>query len=135
MKMTALRWFAFFLLLAAPVGFAADKKSKASGSPTATPEDRVPFHGAIVTFQAFTGTFTLRGKKGPAAYVVSDATKMTKGTADATLDDLAAGVYVRGSARRAPDGRFNALTVKIEPKMTSPMRVEKAIKVAPSPAP
>ena len=123
--MTIIRYSILFLFLASPLGFAADKK--ASPSPSATPQDRVAFHGTIVTFQRITGTFTLKGKKAPGVYVLSDATKMMKGTAQATLDDLAAGVYVRGAARPLADGRFEALTVKIELK-TAPAKVEKAAK-------
>jgi hypothetical protein len=132
MRMTA-RLLILVFLFASTFGYAADKK-KAGASPSASPDDRVAFHGTIITFAKVAGTFTLKGKKEPAVYVVSEKTKMMKGTAEATLDDLATGVYVRGSARRAADGQFVALTVKIEPKTTAPTIVEKAAR-APSPAP
>ena len=126
--MTILRYSTLFLFLfLGSFGFAADKKAKASPSPSATPVDRVAFHGTIVSFQRTAGIFTLKGKKAPGVYVVTDSTKMMKGTAEATLDDLAAGVYVRGAARPLADGRFEALTIKIELK-TAPVKVEKAAK-------
>ncbi len=129
----AARLLFLVLLLASPFGHAAEKKGKAGASPSGTPDDRVAFHGTIIAFSRLAGTFTVKGKKEADVYVVTDATKMMKGTAEATVDDLAAGVYVRGSARRAGDGRFNALTVKIEAKTPAPMKIEKATR-APSPA-
>jgi len=132
-----IRLFAVFvvLLLCSPFGFASDKKAKASGSPSAAPDDRVAFHGTIVTFEKAARMFTLQGKKEMNVYVISDSTKMTKGPAQGSLDDLAAGVYVRGAARRrTTDGRFDALTLKIELK-TGPVRVEKAERAEPEPSP
>jgi len=130
-----IRLLFLFLFLASPFAFAAEKKPKAGASPSGTPDDRVAFHGTIIRFEKITGTFTLKGKKEPAVYVVTNATKMMKGTAEATLDDLAEGLYVRGAARRTLDGRFAALTVKIEPKSAPSMKVEKATKVDAAPAP
>jgi len=99
-----------------PSAPAADKKPRPGASPTATPDDRVAFHGVIVAFSKSAQTFTLRGKKGLLVYVITDATKIAKGTAEGSLEDLAPGVYVRGASRRTGDGAFIALTVKTEPK-------------------
>jgi hypothetical protein len=135
--MTIIRYSTIFiaLLCIGSPGFAAEKKAKAGASPSATPEDRVAFHGTIIAFEKTAGTFTLKGKKEPAVYVLSGSTTMMKGTAPATADDLGTGVYVRGAARRATDGKFDALTVKIELRTAPPMRVEKAIKVKSTPEP
>jgi len=133
--MTIIRWLAIFLVLGSSFGFASDKKAKAGGSPSGAPDDRVAFHGTIVTFEKSARMFTLKGKKEMNVYVISDSTKIMKGPAQGSLDDLAAGVYVRGAARpRAADGRFDALTLKIELK-TGPVRVEKAERAENKPMP
>lgn len=55
---------------------------------------------------------------------------MMKGNGPATIEDFIPGIYVRGASRKLADGRFEALTVNLEPKLSAPK-----IEITPEPKP
>jgi hypothetical protein len=74
-----------------------------------------PFHGKIFAVDQAAKTFTIPGKAAR-VFAVTDETKLTKGDAEATFEELQVGAEVRGLARKNPDGSLTAVSVKIGPK-------------------
>lgn len=55
--------FCFVLFCALGFSFGAEKKGKGAASPSAPPDDRVAFHGAVVSVDKVAQGFTLQNKK------------------------------------------------------------------------
>ncbi len=81
-------------------------------------EEAVYFKGTITKIDTgarqFRATGTIAG-----VFSVTDATKITKENATATLDDLEKGDAVSGTARRTGEDTFQVLTAKVGTKESS----------------
>jgi hypothetical protein len=95
----------------------------ASTSPTKQASRPIPFHGMISAVDQTNKTFTISGKEATRVFKVTDKTKIMKGAAAGTMNDIANNEEVSGSYWKHSDTDLEAKTVKIGPtgkKATSP---------------
>jgi len=95
-----------------PAKTEAASSAKKVEKPVAEKTSSLPYQGHIVAVDKTAKTFSI-GKKEVRVFSVNDATKVTKGEAAATLNDLAVGDKVTGAYNKAADGKLEAVSVKI----------------------
>lgn len=113
-------------LCAAPPAPARDKKSpapeaSASASPLSADSSgkaarAIPYRGKVASVDPTAKTFTLAGKANSRVLKITDATKIVKEGAPATMADIVADEEVRGSYWKKEDGSLEAKKVKLGPK-------------------
>jgi hypothetical protein len=94
---------------------------KASPSPDASPKVKkekrtgpIPFKGTVQSVDKAAKSFTVKGKKKERTFQVTDASKITKAdNSAASIDDLQAGVQIRGSAIRNEAKTFDVVSLII----------------------
>lgn len=105
-------------------GTEEEKKSSERGSERVTErkksvaEEAVYFKGTITKIDTGARQFRATGTM-PGVFSVTDATKIKKENATATLDDLEKGDMVSGTARRTSEDTFQVLSANVSPSQTS----------------
>lgn len=113
-----------------PVKPAAKTPEAATAEAKVESQRPIPYLGKISATDKEKKTFTLQGKEKSRVFRVTPETKLAKGEAQATFDDLKAGEEVRGSARKTAEGQFDAVSVKIGPKEEGAKAETKAMPAA-----
>lgn len=103
-----------------------------AASPAASPAKKPrnpPYRGNVDTADASAKTFTIKGKKNTRTFTVTPTTKLLKRAGgEAAFEDLKTGEYVTGTAKKTGENAYEALSVKVGPKL------EPAAPAAASPA-
>ncbi|MBI3415519.1 MAG: hypothetical protein HY043_09395 [Verrucomicrobia bacterium] len=71
-------------------------------------------------------TITIEGKDKGRTIHVTSATKIRKAGKPATFDDATAGEEVGGLAKKAPDGKLEAVSLRVGPKPEAEKKPGKA---------
>ena len=79
-----------------------------------------PYTGRILSIDPDSRTVTLSGKKPNRILIVTARSKIIKDGAPATLKDAKVGDEIGGQLRTFPDGRHEAVSLRIGPKPESP---------------
>jgi hypothetical protein len=121
----AVRWFVAALLAGMALGVAQPAHAQTK-APKADPKDAkkskddsnttYPISGKIKAVNRATGAFSVPGapgEKGDRVYYVSNLTRVTKMGRPATLADAVMGDDASGTARKLPDGRMEALILRL----------------------
>lgn len=113
-------------LVAAFAATCLNSPLRAQGSPASPPpahkEEKtrsIPYNGKLTVADAKAMTFRLHGKEKSRLYHVGAETRIIKDGQKATLEDMAEGVMISGSAVVRTDGDLDALLVRIGPKSAS----------------
>lgn len=112
---------ALIFAAASPLPCLAASDPPEGPAPSATPASSAkprpyPFSSVVVSVDPVAKTFQM-GKKKIRLVHVGSATRLLKSDGSpAVFGDLAAGVEIRGSVRKRPDGALDAVSVKIGPK-------------------
>lgn len=90
--------------------------------PPAKPGKRetYPFRGVVASIDTTARTVTLEGRGTRRVISVLPETRLLRGDAPATLDDVKAGEKVGGTLRKNPDGRETALLLRVGDKPAGP---------------
>lgn len=96
----------------------ADKSAPARpGAVTpGTKRDTYPFRGKVASFDTNALALKLEGKAAQRVVLITSQTRLTKQGQPAVADDLKAGEEVGGTLRKSPEGREEALLIRIGPK-------------------
>lgn len=95
------------------------EKPAAARSGTTNPgtkRDTYPFRGKVASFDAGTQALKLEGKTNQRVVHLTTQTRLTKLGQPAVAEDLKAGEEVGGTLRKNPEGREEALLIRIGPK-------------------
>lgn len=107
------------------IGFVTSPLAASAQAPAAAPAAlpakkprNPPYRGNIDTADAAAKTFTIKGKKNTRTFTTTATTKLLKRAGgEATFADLKPGEYVTGSAKKTGDNAYEALSVKVGPKL------------------
>lgn len=98
----------------------APATTKATGSRTpansTSKRDTYPFRGKIASFDAKTQALTLEGRTTRRVIHLNAQTRLVRQGQPARAEDLKAGEPVGGTLRKSPEGREEALLIRIGPK-------------------
>jgi hypothetical protein len=121
--MTTLNYYLGITLLLSVSAFcplqAAEKPAEAASSPAAAVEKKrpMPYSGKVHSVDKEAKTFTLQSQKNSSrVFTVTAGTRMLKGEAAATWDDIKPGEEVRGQAHKIETGKYEAVSVFVGPK-------------------
>ena len=121
-----------------PAKIEIPSNAKKAEKPAAEKTSSLPYQGHIVAVDKTAKTFSL-GKKEVRVFSVTDSTKVTKGDAVATLNDLAVGDKVTGAYNKIAGGKLEAVSVKIGKDKAqadvAPVKAGKKEKAAPAATP
>lgn len=97
-----------------------------SKEPSSAPKkrDTYPFRGKIASFDATALALRLDGKTSKRVVHLTAQTRLTRSGQPALPEDLKPGEEVGGTLRKTPEGREEALLIRIGPK-TDPAESEK----------
>lgn len=105
---------------ASPIAaFAQAPETAAAAAPAKKPRNP-PYRGNIDTADASAKTFTIKGKKNTRTFTITPNTKLLKRAGgEAAFEDLKTGEYVTGTAKKTGENAYEALSVKVGPKLES----------------
>lgn len=109
--------------LALPAFGAPAKAFNAESSPAASPAAQTrpfPFKSTVISVDKATHTFRI-GKKTVHQVHVLPGTKLAKSDETPfTFEEIVVGTEIRGSVRKRADGDYEAVSLKIGPKVAAP---------------
>lgn len=95
-------------------------RERGSGTNSGAKRDTYPFRGKVASFDAAAQALRLEGKTTQRVVLLTPQTRLTKQGQPALLDDLKPGEQVGGTLRKSPEGREEALLIRIGPKSDAP---------------
>lgn len=134
MTKTTQHWLATLTVAAVVLGSSLVAISEDSGptkaetTPTPVPAEKAaparssgkretyPFRGRVAAFDTANLTLKLEGKANPRLVQLTLQTRLTKQGQPAQVEDLKTGEEVGGTLRKTPEGREEAVLIRIGPK-------------------
>jgi hypothetical protein len=95
-------------------------RERGSGANAGAKRDTYPFRGKVASFDAAAQALKLEGKTTQRVVLLTAQTRLTKQGQPAVLEDLKPGEQVGGTLRKSPEGREEALLIRIGPKSEVP---------------
>jgi hypothetical protein len=96
--------------------FGAARSSPDQRAPTKPKRNSYPFYGEVEFHDA--QSITLKGKRKSRVLLVTPETRIQRNGSRASLDQVAAGERITGSARKNVDGKEEAVTVHLKTEKT-----------------
>ena len=82
-------------------------------SGSSTRRESYPFHGVVASVDAPSKTLTLEGKASKRVIAVTPETRLTRDGSSASLEEVKAGERVGGTVKKNPDGREEAVLLRV----------------------
>jgi hypothetical protein len=115
MNKSILKFALLGLLAVAVAGTPVVLHAQSTNAPAKRRNTTIPFHGKLVAVDNTAKTISI----GKETIQITSETKITKNAKAAVLEDAAVGDDVGGTYRKDAEGKLNAVSLRIGPKVTT----------------